>query len=282
MTGPIQAVGGPGPAPLRVWAVALMFAASVAGGCGFVPRKKLDECHDVTVTLRSENARLKDVALDLRSRNQDLTQRAVDDGRRIASQDEAIQRLEKSVLAYQSERDQLSTAFEAIKKQVRLGATAQPQPSASAATGLESFATAHAGWTFDAAADTLSVPVDRLFEPDSTRLRDTADADLAALAEILAQAVGTGRGVELVGHEGPIEVRQTALGGAGKPPSARFLATARAGRVREALARHHELDPGRLQVAAPPPPDESDQPARIELRLVSESGGLDVGTAGRE
>src|SRR4051794_20453085 len=100
------------PAPALALALALVLAAGGLSGCGLVPRSKLDECRRVTQTLRADNDRLKDVALDLRSQNQDLSQRAVDDARRLATQEEAVERLERSVSAYQAERDKMAAAFE--------------------------------------------------------------------------------------------------------------------------------------------------------------------------
>jgi outer membrane protein OmpA-like peptidoglycan-associated protein len=249
-------------------------------GCSFVPKSKLDECHNVSVTLRAENTRLKDVALDLRAQNQDLTQRAVDDSRKLAAQEEAVTRLEKSVTAYQAERDKLAAAFETIKRQVRLSAS--PQPSAALGEGLGAFIAAHPGWTFDAQAGTLLAPSDRLFEPDSSRLKARAGDDLDALAAALKDAVAGGQVVEVAGRAGPAadEVRKTAFeadhDGAETAAQGRFLATSRAARVREALVRPTRLDAGRVRLA---PPRESDAPAtadRVELRLVRRDGGLDV------
>ena len=80
--------------------------AGLSAGCCLVPKSRLDECHRLSQTLQAENARLKDTPLSLRSQNQDLNQRAVDDARRLRCKDEAIERLEQSVLAYQSEREQ--------------------------------------------------------------------------------------------------------------------------------------------------------------------------------
>src|SRR5262245_53470003 len=75
--------------------------------CTIVPRERMDECQRVSQTLRSENARLKDQILALQSQNRDYADRAVDDSRRLAIQDEAIDRLEHSVHAYQDERSRL-------------------------------------------------------------------------------------------------------------------------------------------------------------------------------
>jgi hypothetical protein len=83
-------------------------------GCGLVPRAQVDECLKIGQTLRSENARLKDRVLALQSQNRDYAERAVDDARRLAIQDEAIKRLEHSVQAYQDERDRLEAAFKRL------------------------------------------------------------------------------------------------------------------------------------------------------------------------
>ena len=87
---------------LRAWsgAVARLARSSfsggllLCGGCALAPRSQVDECHQLSRTLRSENARLKDQLLVLQAQNRDYADRAVDDSRRLASQDEAIERLE--------------------------------------------------------------------------------------------------------------------------------------------------------------------------------------------
>ena len=119
----------------RLWppALALSMLAGFSG-CGLVPKSKMDECHRVTQTLRSENGRLKDVALNLRAQNQDLSQRAVDDARQIASKAEANEQLIKSVQAYQAERDQLAAVRRSKQRQVRIGGEPAPghrQPRAA-------------------------------------------------------------------------------------------------------------------------------------------------------
>ena len=80
-------------------------------GCAMAPRAQMDECQQVSRTLRSENARLKDQLLTAQSQNSDYAERAVDDARRLARQDEAIERLEHSVQAYQDERGRLESAY---------------------------------------------------------------------------------------------------------------------------------------------------------------------------
>jgi hypothetical protein len=95
-------------------------------GCAVVPRARMDECQKLSQALRADNARLRDRAIALQGQNRDYAERAVDDAKRLAIQDEAIERLEHSVQAYQDER----TRFEAAYKQMAssLGAAAQREP----------------------------------------------------------------------------------------------------------------------------------------------------------
>ena len=65
--------------------------------------------------LRSENAQLKDQMLALRSQNQDFSERAVDDARRLAQLESSNQRLETSVQAYQDERTRLESAYKELR-----------------------------------------------------------------------------------------------------------------------------------------------------------------------
>jgi hypothetical protein len=100
----------PGRAPL-----VLAAAAFVASGCRMAPRQEIDDCHRLSQTLRSENAGLKDQMLALRSQNQDFSERAVDDARRLAQLETSNQRLETSVQAYQDERTRLEAAYKELR-----------------------------------------------------------------------------------------------------------------------------------------------------------------------
>jgi hypothetical protein len=84
----------------------------------------MDECQRLTQTLRSENARIKDRVLALQAQNRDYAERAVDDAHRLAMQDEAIERLEHSVQAYQDERARLEAAYKQLASS--LGASHSP------------------------------------------------------------------------------------------------------------------------------------------------------------
>ncbi len=89
-------------------------ASMAAAGCQVAPRQQLDECHKLSQTLRSENAQLKDQMLVLRSQNEDFSERAVDDARRLAQLEESNQQLETSVQAYQDERSRLESAYKEL------------------------------------------------------------------------------------------------------------------------------------------------------------------------
>jgi chaperonin cofactor prefoldin len=70
--------------------------------------------------------------LALRSQNQDLSERAVDDGRRLAQLESSIERLETSVQSYQDERTRLEAAYKEL--QANLPGAAQPLADSSETT----------------------------------------------------------------------------------------------------------------------------------------------------
>ncbi len=118
---PRQASCGEGlavrPQPRDIWAgrgMSSVVVLAVIAGCAIVPRSRMDECQQLTQSLRADNARLKDRVLALQGQNRDYAERAVDDARRLAVQDEAIERLEHSVQAYQDERTRLEAAYKQL------------------------------------------------------------------------------------------------------------------------------------------------------------------------
>src|SRR5262249_27241182 len=146
-------------------------SACLAVGCGLVPKARLEECHKQCQSLQAETNQLKDITLKLRSHNQDLAQRAVDDARRIKALDEVNARLERSVLAYQSERDEMAAAFERFKAQLR--ASADPVPTAML-DRLGDFARSHPGCEFDPEAAVSTFPAYQLFRPGTDELTPEA------------------------------------------------------------------------------------------------------------
>ena len=85
-------------------------------GCRSVPGEKFDNCRRMNDTLRVENAQLRDQKVALATQNQDLSERAVDDARKLRSQEKAIAQLERSVHAYQAERDELEVALKELRQ----------------------------------------------------------------------------------------------------------------------------------------------------------------------
>jgi hypothetical protein len=106
----------------------------VVVGCGIVPKSRMDECQRLTQTLRSENARLKDRILAVQGQNRDYAERAVDDARRLATQDDAIERLEHSVQAYQDERARLEAAYKKLASNLGAPELSKDEPQGGAQT----------------------------------------------------------------------------------------------------------------------------------------------------
>jgi hypothetical protein len=92
----------------------VVFMLVVFSGCAMVPRSRMEECQKLSQVLRSDNARLRDRLLAVQGQNRDYAERAVDDARRLAIQDEALERLEHSVQAYQDERTRLEAAYKKL------------------------------------------------------------------------------------------------------------------------------------------------------------------------
>ena len=102
----------------------LILPALVGPGCAFVPKSRLDDAQKVVQNLRSQNAQLKDQAVTLKSQNQDLTLRAVDDGRSIRALETANEQYERSIQGYQEDREQYQAAFRDLR--ARVGSTGGP------------------------------------------------------------------------------------------------------------------------------------------------------------
>jgi hypothetical protein len=59
------------------------------------------------------------VVLNVRSQNRDLSLRAGEDARRLRAQEAAIRRLERSVQAYQQDRDAMIALLDQINAELR-------------------------------------------------------------------------------------------------------------------------------------------------------------------
>jgi chemotaxis protein MotB len=213
-------------------------------GCGLVPRARVDDCHKLTQTLRSENDRLKDTELSLRAQNQDLTQRAVDDARKLGLQEEALQRLERSVLSYQDERDKMALAFQRLKSEIQ--ASVNPL-SGALLERFEGFAETHPGCEFDRGSAVLTIASDRLFAPGSDRLTPEARGMLRDYAKLLGEPEARALRLLVVGHTDTAPVRRASVDD--KPARSSHLSLDRATAVRDLLAASSPLDRSRISVA---------------------------------
>ncbi len=224
---------------------ACLTIALAASGCAFVPKSRLDDAAKVTQTLRSENALLKDTALSLKGDNTDLTRRALDNGRKIATLEDANTRLETSVQAYIDEREDLNDAFQRFKRQAQASVVV---PSSALQSRLKSFSNGHTGTSFDPESGLLSVEADRLFLPGTDRLRPEAAAWLDDCALILADPEAKGLPLTVTGHasESPVRLASTA----DPAPAPADLSLSRAVRIRDAIADRARRDPARIGVAA--------------------------------
>ncbi len=113
--------------------VLILLVGWMSPGCAVAPAARLDESQRLVQSLRVENARLKDQALGLEAQNRDYADRALDDLRRLTARDQAIERLERSVQAYQEDRDRLAAAYRRLA--IGLGRAAEDVSSHPAAGG---------------------------------------------------------------------------------------------------------------------------------------------------
>ncbi len=163
--------------------------------CTTVSRSRLDDCRLRLQAVQAENEQLRDVALNVRNQNRDMALRAVEDSRRLRAQDEAIQRLEKSVLAYQDERERMASALDDLRTQVKTAASEAPVTAAldeprgrvDSAVQLTGFEPARSSLpTVDRKNDRIRVPINGLFEPDSVVLSPAGERTFADLCRVLS------------------------------------------------------------------------------------------------
>ncbi len=101
-------------------------ATVLVSGCSTVSSSRLEDCRLRLKAVQSENEQLRDVALSVRNQNRDMSLRAVEDSRRLRSQDEAIDRLEKSVMEYQGDRERMAALLDELRSQVKTAASDAP------------------------------------------------------------------------------------------------------------------------------------------------------------
>ena len=114
----MKAKSAPDRSRSRTRGLALAIAPILAIGCASVPRTDLDTARSQVRALRSELAEAKDSTARLRSQNRDMAARAVEDYRRLTELEDSNTHLEKSVAAYQQERNEYASALDQIRQAV--------------------------------------------------------------------------------------------------------------------------------------------------------------------
>ena len=86
----------------------------IGSGCTMVPRSQVADCQRASQTFapRTPGSRIK--SSSYQTQNRDYADRAVDDSRRLAAQEETIDRLQKTTLAYQNDVSRLEAAFKQL------------------------------------------------------------------------------------------------------------------------------------------------------------------------
>lgn len=175
----------------------------LAPGCGMVPQRRLEDSRTRIQALQAENEQLRDVVLNVRSKNRDLAARASDDARRVRTLEDANEQLERSVLAYQDEAKQVSALLDQLRSQMRLAATAG-NTNVSLRERLHNAFAQESSVRVDPDALTVSLPRSALFDDASGALTADAKRWLGALgaairADAQAGNADTHREIEITG-----------------------------------------------------------------------------------
>lgn len=146
----------------------------------------------LTRVIHAENARLKDLVVQLRSSNEDMAQRALDDSARIAKLEEENQVLTGSVASYQSERERMAKAFQNLQQQVQVALTDRSvvaastreddKPLARLKVDDSSQATPPPDGQFDVEKRQLVLSLDSWFTGDSAIVTNDQETRLTRLA----------------------------------------------------------------------------------------------------
>ena len=222
-------------------------------GCASVPRSQMEETRQQVVSLRAELAQSKDLAQKFRTQNREISARAVEDARRIASLEGANQALEDSVLAYQDEREKYAASLRAIQNEVLASATSR-RPSAMKAS-LDRFLADHPECTYDASKRSLSIAEDDVFEKNSETFTAKGESLTGAIASLLAQRPDAEQQARLSVARDGSAVRLASTS------TAEDLPKRRADALRSRLAKASGLPAGRISSGlrddATTPPDAS-------------------------
>jgi hypothetical protein len=241
-------------------ALALALGSLAGGGCSGFSHNRIDDCRLRVQSLQSENEQLRDVVSNVRNQNRDMAMRSLDDARRVRTQEEAINRLERSISAYQEERNRMAALLEDIQGQVRSASSALP-PTALLQR-LHELERTYPGLEVDDASATMSFPASPIFLPGETRLTADAEAWLGSVGSIVRSYVAEHPGeayqlfAELPDTGAIVRVAATATAG---EPNEMALFDGQPEHLRAELARTTGIDAANIRVTTPIAPEAADE-----------------------
>ncbi|MBI1323561.1 hypothetical protein GC170_10295 [bacterium] len=175
----------------------LAFGLCSSTGCSSWPWKSGGrDAERLTRVIHAENARLKDVVVQLRSSNEDMAQRSLDDASRIARLEEENEQFRMSIAAYQTERERMARSFQSLQEQVRLALGDRSDILTTSFVGdPDSKPASFAPTVHDSAppegrvsgsGNELEIAIDEWFAPNTAILKDGVESRLARLGRWLS------------------------------------------------------------------------------------------------
>lgn len=164
----------------------------------------------LTRVIHAENSRLKDLVVQLRSSNEDMAQRSIDDSTRIARLEDENQAFRTSVAAYQSERERMAKSFQNLQQQVQVAlsdrsvvtTSSESDPSSlPQSTNLSQNSKVPPAGRFNPSQKSIVIQVDEWFLNDSAILDSTKLGRVKVLAEWLKVRMKNESKVSLLGLE---------------------------------------------------------------------------------
>lgn len=164
----------------------------------------------LTRVIHAENSRLKDLVVQLRSSNEDMAQRSLDDSTRIARLEDENQAFRTSVAAYQSERERMAKSFQNLQQQVQVALSDRSVVTTSSesdptrltqSTNLSQNSKVPPAGRFNPSQKSIVIQVDEWFLNDSAILDPTKLGRIKDLTDWLKVRMKNESKVSLLGLE---------------------------------------------------------------------------------
>lgn len=189
----------------------LFFILLSSSGCSsWSWRGGSKEGERLTRVIHSENARLKDLVVQLRASNEDMAQRSLDDAGRISRLEEENQTLTASVAGYQTERERMAKAFQSLQQQVQVALSdkvivsdARPPQAPQSIADKVTQETPPEG-RFDASRNRLVLRLNEWFAADSAIIPNDRQDRIVRLAKwVETRQASTVAGRAVISFSGP-------------------------------------------------------------------------------